>query len=228
MALLSREEFNRRFAQRIGELRQARGLSRAEMAEGLKQALENRTPADVEMALRRIAALAAVITSQREKRRWTYDQLAERSGVPVQFIRDLEELKDFNPDTYFLYRVGNGLGFDFPALLRKVWRLAGTELDGDPIHLRPLERFMKKLKLNLDSRERALVYDDLKGKIFSQLRIFQIGRNTSVVLVFEDKTTFHVSLEPMPAVRLSLYGEDDDGDLEEIAMSERIPVPLTE
>ncbi len=85
---------------------------------------------------------------------------------------------------------------------------------------------MKKLKPTFEAGERTLIYDDLKGKVFSQVRIFQIGGATSVVLVFEDKTTFHVSLEPEPGVRLSLYGQERNGDMKAIAESEKIPVPL--
>jgi hypothetical protein len=84
---------------------------------------------------------------------------------------------------------------------------------------------MKKLKPSFDSRGRTLVYDDLKGKIFSQLRVFRVGASTSIDLLFEDKTIFHISLEPEPLVRLCLYEEDRAGDLEEIAESEKIPVP---
>jgi hypothetical protein len=87
---------------------------------------------------------------------------------------------------------------------------------------------MKNLKPSSDSRGRTLVYDDLKGKVFSQLRVFRIGVSTSIDLLFEDKTMFHISLEPEPLVRLCLYEEDGAGDLEEIAMSEKIPVPLNE
>jgi hypothetical protein len=84
---------------------------------------------------------------------------------------------------------------------------------------------MKKLKPSFDSRGRTLVYDDLKGKIFSQLRVFRTGASMSIDLLFEDKTIFHISLEPEPLVRLCLYEEDRAGDLEEIAESEKIPVP---
>ncbi|HEY6845631.1 MAG TPA: hypothetical protein VI320_05395 [Terracidiphilus sp.] len=84
---------------------------------------------------------------------------------------------------------------------------------------------MKKLKLSFDSRGRTLVYDDPKGKVFSQLRVFRIGASTSIDLLFEDKTMFHISLESEPLVRLCLYEEDLAGDLEEIAMRETIPVP---
>jgi hypothetical protein len=83
---------------------------------------------------------------------------------------------------------------------------------------------MNKLKPSFDSRGRTLVYDDLKGKVFSQLRVFRIVASTSIDLLFEDKTMFHISREPQPLVRLCLYEEDRAGDLEEIAMSEKIPV----
>lgn len=63
---------------------------------------------------------------------------------------------------------------------------------------------MQKIKPAFELGERTLIYSDLKGKVFSQVRIFQIVRSTSVVLVFEDKTTFHVALEPQPIVHLSL------------------------
>jgi hypothetical protein len=84
---------------------------------------------------------------------------------------------------------------------------------------------VKKLNPSFDSRGCTVIYDDLKGKIFNQLRVFRIGASTSIDLLFEDKTMFHISLEPEPLVRLCLYEEDRAGDLEEIAKSETIPVP---
>lgn len=65
---------------------------------------------------------------------------------------------------------------------------------------------MKKRKRSFDSRGRTLVYENLKGKVFSRLRVFRIGasRSTfvSIDLLFEDKAMFHISLEPEPLVRL--------------------------
>ena len=55
---------------------------------------------------------------------------------------------------------------------------------------------MNKLKTSFDSRGRALLYDDLKGMIFSQLGVFQTGAPTSIDFIFADKTMFHMSLEP--------------------------------
>jgi hypothetical protein len=84
---------------------------------------------------------------------------------------------------------------------------------------------MNKLKTSFDSRGRALLYDDLKGMIFSQLGVFQTGAPPSIDFIFADKTMFHMSLEPEPLVRLRLNEEDRVGALEEIAMNEKISVP---
>jgi hypothetical protein len=59
---------------------------------------------DVEKSMRRLAAVTTLVTWLRDKKGWTCEQLAKRSEVPVKFVRDLEGLKDFNPDYYFLYR----------------------------------------------------------------------------------------------------------------------------
>ena len=60
---------------------------------------------------------------------------------------------------------------------------------------------MNKLKTSFDSRGRALLYEDLKGKIFSQLDVFQTGASRFIDFIFEDKTMFKMSLEPEPLVR---------------------------
>jgi hypothetical protein len=86
---------------------------------------------------------------------------------------------------------------------------------------------MKKLKPRIEPGS-TLVYDDLKGKLFQQLRIYQVSGSTSIELLFEDKTMFEISLEPQPHVRLSLYGERRNGDLKPISGSEAIPVPANE
>lgn len=38
----------------------------------------------------------------REEQRLTEEQLAERSQVPVEFVRNLETAQDLNPDSYYL------------------------------------------------------------------------------------------------------------------------------
>jgi hypothetical protein len=111
--------------------------------------------------------------------------------------------------------------------------VSGSEGSEPPVinstHLPPIGATIKKLKRSFDSRGRTLVYENLKGKVFSQLRVFQIGasRSTSmsIDLIFEDKTMLHIGLEPEPLVRLCHYQEDRAGNLEEITMNEKIPVP---
>lgn len=75
-------------------------------------------------------------------------------------------------------------------------------------HLPPIGATMKKLKRSFDSRGRTLVYENLKGTVFSRLGVFQIGasRSTamSIDLLFEDKTVFQISHQPEPLVRLRL------------------------
>jgi hypothetical protein len=67
---------------------------------------------------------------------------------------------------------------------------------------------MMKLKRSFDSRGRTLVYENLKGTVFSRLRVFQIGasRSTamSIDLLFEDRTMLQISHQPEPLVRLRL------------------------
>src|SRR5713101_2081316 len=132
MELLTREEFNKKFGQRIRELREHLGLSQAELAEHVSQA-----SIDVERSMRRLAAVTILVTWLREKKGLTCEQLAKRSEVPVKFVRDLEGLKDFNPDYYFLYRVSHALGLTLPAFMQRAERLARTELDE---HDRPVSR----------------------------------------------------------------------------------------
>lgn len=60
---------------------------------------------------------------------------------------------------------------------------------------------MKKLKPSFDSRGRTLVCDDLKDKVFSQLRVFRIGASTPIDLLFEDKTMFHISIGPLKSTK---------------------------
>jgi transcriptional regulator with XRE-family HTH domain len=140
MELLSREEFNKKIGQRMRELREQMSLSQAEVAERVSQ-----VPVDAEMRMRRLAAVTALVTWLREKRGLSCERLAKRSEVPVRFVRDLEGLRDFNPDFYFLYRVSHALGLTLSAFMRRVERLACTKLDE---HDRPVSR-----KRNLRGRK---------------------------------------------------------------------------
>jgi transcriptional regulator with XRE-family HTH domain len=124
MELLSREEFNKKIGQRMRELREQMSLSQAEVAERVSQ-----VPVDAEMRMRRLAAVTALVTWLREKRGLSCERLAKRSEVPVRFVRDLEGLRDFNPDFYFLYRVSHASVLTLSAFMRRVERVACTELD---------------------------------------------------------------------------------------------------
>ena len=132
MEPLTREEFNKKIGQRMRELREYRGLSQAEVAERMSHA-----QVDAEMRMRRLAAVTALITWLREERGLSCELLAKNSGVPARFVRDLEGLRDFNPDFYFLYRVSHALGLTLSAFMRRVERLACTELDD---HDRPISK----------------------------------------------------------------------------------------
>jgi transcriptional regulator with XRE-family HTH domain len=132
MELLTREEFNKKIGRRMRELREYRGLSQAEVVERVSQ-----VQVDAEMRMRRLAAITSLVTWLREKRGLSCEQLAKRSEVPARFVRDLEGLRDSNPDYYFLYRVSHALGLTLSAFMRRVERLAGTELDE---HDRPVSR----------------------------------------------------------------------------------------
>src|ERR1700729_151646 len=96
MELLTREEFNKKIGRRMRELREYRGLSQAEVAERVSQ-----VQVDAEMRMRRPAAITSLVTWLREKRGLSCEQLAKRSEVPARFVRDLEGLRDPNPDHYF-------------------------------------------------------------------------------------------------------------------------------
>lgn len=73
----------------------------------------------------------------------------------------------------------------------------------------------------------TLIYDGVRNKIASSVRLFHAGNVTYVVLDFKDDTEFQIAIESEPAVRLSLLGHDKGGDLEPLAESPRIKVPLT-
>jgi hypothetical protein len=63
--------------------------------------------------------------------------------------------------------------------------------------------------------------------VIQQLRVFQGDGTTYVVVEFDDKTTVQLAVDTRALVRLSVLQEEENGDLEEIARSDRIPVPET-
>src|ERR1700682_2059493 len=53
----------------------------------------------------------------REERKWTQDQLAEKSGVSKGFLSDIENSKR-NPSSEYVLKIANALGASIDYLLR--------------------------------------------------------------------------------------------------------------
>jgi transcriptional regulator with XRE-family HTH domain len=124
MVLLTREEFYKRLGQVLREAREKRGLSREQLAGELKQ-----IPIDPERHLRHIAALSITAGQVRRQKRLTVKQVAERANLPVEFVRDMEAGKIWNPETYAIYCLAYGLRTSYPAFEKRVDLLSRTELD---------------------------------------------------------------------------------------------------
>ncbi len=120
MAQMTSDEFNRAFGAVVKAIREARGLSQEEVDAGLRAI---KTPEQEDEHLRTVAGISAVVTSMREEQRSTEEQLAERSQVPVEFVRNLETAQDFNPDSYYLYCLAHGLGVPFSKFWQRVENL---------------------------------------------------------------------------------------------------------
>jgi transcriptional regulator with XRE-family HTH domain len=113
---VSREEFNQAIGAALTALRVERGLSQAEIAEGI-----NAIPIvdRQERGTRAVAAYAALSIILRNEQGLTEEELAKRSQVPVEFVCDLEAGKDPNPDFYFLYSLSTGFGLSFTEFARR-------------------------------------------------------------------------------------------------------------
>ena len=115
---LSRREFNRSFGLGVRAIRQAKGMSRLDLAVSLQGSLSTSRSEDEH--LRTVAAFSATTTWMREEQGLTQDELAARSRVPLDFVRNLEAAKDANPDGYFLYCLSYGLGVPFSTFWQRV------------------------------------------------------------------------------------------------------------
>ena len=122
--MLTRDQFNKAFGQAIKAAREAQGLSRAELAERMRQ-----HPVDPEWYLRRLAALCTLAYLIRKQKKLTHKQVAERGKIRIAFIRDLEAYKIHNPDSYLVYCLSFGLGIPYARFEKRVDRLAKTPLD---------------------------------------------------------------------------------------------------
>ena len=134
--MLTRDQFNKAFGQAIKAAREAQGLSRAELAERMRQ-----HPVDPEWYLRRLAALCTLAFQIRKQKKLTHKQVAERGKIPIGFVRDLEACKIQNPDSYLVYCLTFGLGIPYTRFEKRVDRLAKTPLDEND---RPIRKEKKK------------------------------------------------------------------------------------
>ena len=131
----TRNEFNKGVGQAIKAVREAQGLSRAELAERMSH------PVDREWYLRRLAALCTLAFLIRKQKKLTYRQVAERGKIPIGFVRDLEACKIHNPDSYLVYCLTFGLGIPYSRFEKRVGRVAETPLDEND---RPIRKKRKK------------------------------------------------------------------------------------
>lgn len=139
MALLTREEFYRRLGQALRNAREKSGLSRAQLAEQLKQ-----NPIDPEWQLRQVAALSVTAGQIRRQKGLSRKQVAERANLSVEFVRDMEAGQIWNPETYSIYCLAYGLRITYPTFEKRVDALSRTELDE---HDRPVRRKKKHTSL---------------------------------------------------------------------------------
>jgi transcriptional regulator with XRE-family HTH domain len=113
------------------QARVERGLSQAEVAAKL-----NQTPIDPERCLRRIAALSVLAGSIRRQKGLTRKQVAERGNLSIEFVRDMEAGKIFNPEVYLVYCLSYGLRLSYSKFEGKVDRLSRIELDENDVPVR--------------------------------------------------------------------------------------------
>lgn len=124
----SREEFNQAIGAALIALRVERGLSQVEVAEGINVIPEVDRQ---ERGTRAVAAYAALSIVLRNEQGLTQEELAKRSQVPHEFVRDLEAGKDPNPDFYFLYCLSAGFDLSFAEFARRAEELSHMA-DGVP------------------------------------------------------------------------------------------------
>ncbi|MEI9981687.1 MAG: hypothetical protein WDN23_22365 [Edaphobacter sp.] len=124
MALLTREEFYKRLGHVLRRAREERGLSREQLAAQL-----NQIPIDPERHLRHIAALSIMAGHIRRTKGLTRKQVANRAHLTVEFVRDMEAGKIWNPEVYSIYCLTYGLRTSFSVFEKRVDVLSRTELD---------------------------------------------------------------------------------------------------
>jgi transcriptional regulator with XRE-family HTH domain len=110
----------------LAALRVERGLSQAEVAEGINAISE---ASRQERDTRTVAAYAALSIILRNEQGLTQEELAKRSKVPFEFVRDLEEGKDPNPDFYFLYCLSTSFNLSFTEFAHRAEELSSIPDD---------------------------------------------------------------------------------------------------
>ena len=118
---ISRQEFNEAVGAALSALRVERGFSQAEVAEGINAIPEVDRQ---ERGTRAVAAYAALSIILRNEQGLTQEELANRSRVPLEFVRDLEAGKDPNPDFYFLYCLSIGFDLSFTDFAHRAEKLS--------------------------------------------------------------------------------------------------------
>jgi len=139
VTLLTREEFYKRLGQALRNAREKRGLSRAQLADQLKQ-----NPIDSERHLRQVAALSVIAGHIRREKGLSRKEVAERANLPVEFVREMEAGKIWNPETYSIYCLAYGLRIVYSTFEKRVDALSRTELDESD---RPVRRKKKHTSL---------------------------------------------------------------------------------
>ena len=124
MVLLTKEEFYRRLGQVLKSEREKLGLSRAQAAEQLTQVV-----IDHERHLRKFAALSVMVGHIRRQKGLSRKQVAQRGNLPVEFVRDIEVGKIFNPEMYLVYCLSYGLRISLSQFEKRIDQLSRTELD---------------------------------------------------------------------------------------------------
>jgi transcriptional regulator with XRE-family HTH domain len=140
VALLTRGEFYKRLGQALRNAREERGLSREQFSEQLKQ-----IPIDPERRLRQVAALSVIAGQIRRQKGLSRKQVAERANLPVEFVRDMEAGKIWNPETYSIYCLAYGLRTAYSTYEKRVDALSRAELDESD---RPVRRKKKHTSLS--------------------------------------------------------------------------------
>ena len=119
--MLRQRAFYKLFGQRLRELREARGISREELATTVT--LLSRDPERERNSEERIRCIGAAARQLRIEKALTQSEVAGRGKLPLPFVEAIEanELRDV--EIYAIYQLSVGLGVslgDFYVLVEKL------------------------------------------------------------------------------------------------------------